>query len=130
MGAHRTNPVAIANAQPRQVTQPMQAMDLGEEVALIGVMLRPVIDTVTNELVIRLEMVGGHNSPILGGLMPREVPVGELVRLPLAKVRAVLKGAPPPAVEAPVGLATAETGDSPVDAPADGGPRLILGGRR
>lgn len=128
MGQHRTNPVAIANAQPRQMTQ---AMDLGEEVALLGVMLRPVIDTVTKELVIRLEMVGGHNSPILGGLTPREVPVGELVRLPLAKVRAVLKGAPPPAVEAPGVAAPAETDSSPVDdAPAGGGPRLILGGRR
>lgn len=101
-----------------QAPQKHAVMELGEGVGLLGVMLRPVVDEATDELVIRLEMVGGPLSSIVG-ITPRNVPVGELARLPLAKVRAVLKmGAS--AVEPP-----APTVEPPVDAP-----RLILGGKR
>lgn len=119
MGQHRYNPVAQANSGPQQT---VNVLDLGEDVALLGVMLRPVVDTVTNELVIRLEMVGGHASPILGGFAPKPVGIGELARLPLAQVRAVLKWAAPSAAETPGGLA-------PVGTPEDGAaeaPRLSV----
>lgn len=125
MGQHRHNPTAqaLASVGPRKE---VQVMPLGEDVVLLGVMLRPVIDTFTDELVIRLEMAGGLNSPVIG-LLPQQVPVGELARLPLKKVRAVFKGEAPSAVEPGV-PAPVEVGDSPAEIPAGGSPLIIING--
>lgn len=124
MGAHRTNSVALANAAlgPKQE---VQVMDLGEDAVLLGVHLVPGIDRVKDELVILLNAVGGHASPILGAFEPRVVSLCELARAPLAKLRLALKGASPPVVETPATPSAVET-------PAGGAPdapRLILGGR-
>lgn len=120
MGAHRTNPVAIANRQPQQQ---VNVMPLGEDVGLIGVHLIPAWDTEKDELVIFLNVVGGVASPILGGIMPKNVKLCEVARAPLARLRAALKGAPPPSVEPPAGLAAVET---PEGAAPDEPSKLIL----
>lgn len=106
MGQHRTNPVAIANRVPQQQ---VNAMPLGEDTALIGVHLIPAWDTEKDELVVFLNVVGGVMSPIMGGILPRNIKLCEVARAPLSKLRAALRGAPSPSVEPPAGLAAVET---------------------
>lgn len=89
MSEHRHNPVAQANSGPRET---VNLMDLGEGVALLGVHIVPAIDKAKDELVILINAIGGHLSPIVGGFTPRPTVLCEIARAPLSALRKVFKG--------------------------------------
>lgn len=94
MSEHRTNPVAIANAVPKQI---MNALDLGGGAAILGVQIVPVLDEKRENVVIVLVGVGGRKSDLIP-LIPKPVILAELAKIPIAQAqKAFLGGAPEPA---------------------------------
>lgn len=94
MGEHRHNPIAQANSEPRKM---VQAIDLGDEFALIGLQLMPALDESKENLVVLLAAIGGRNSPLVP-LQPKPVVIMELTKVPLASIRRALGGEAPAAV--------------------------------
>lgn len=93
MGEHLSNPIAKANAVPRRR---IQVMDIGEGYALAGLSLTPVLsmdsDKEEPDFCIVITAVGGKNSELVP-IIPTSFVVGEVGRMPLSKLRSLLKAA-------------------------------------
>lgn len=109
-------------------TQQVHALDLGEDVALMGVQLQPVTDDQGN-LVVLLVGYGGHMSPIVGGFKPRPVVLAEIAKIPLTVARHVFKGGAP-SVEVGPPVPPSPTVGPNAEVASSAYPKLILGGRR
>lgn len=89
----RLNPVARANAEPQKM---VRAISLGEGYAAIGLTLEPMISSDSDEaephFCAVLTVVGGRESELVP-MMPVKVILGEVGRLPVSKVRAMIASA-------------------------------------
>lgn len=88
MGDHRNNPVARANAQPRQMARIMLLGDTG--IGLLGLQLLPVKDG--EDFVVKLAAIGGRASDLIP-LEPRPVILGEIARLKESELAALFEAA-------------------------------------
>lgn len=89
MGEHKFNPMAQAAAHGR----PVQLMDIGEGYALAGVGVQPFIHTDEDgnrTLAIVVVALGGKPSQLMPQMAATQVVLGEVGRMPLAGVHALI----------------------------------------
>ena len=72
-------------------------MMIGDGYAVLGCSLEPAIDSEGN-LSIVLSLVGGRDS-VITGMQPVKLPLGELAKIPVAKVQELLAKAMAPVEE-------------------------------
>lgn len=89
MSEHRFNPVAIANQVPQRKGVPY--VDLGDNVGLLGIALRPIKDPVSGEFRCAVVAAGGRVSD-LAPMQPREVVIGFVPTVGLEMVKKLLLG--------------------------------------
>lgn len=110
MGAHRDNPVALANAVPQRRGVPV--IDLGDSVGLLGLALKPIKDPVSGEFRVAVVAAGGRVSDLMP-LQPREVVIGFIPVVPLDMIKKLLLGE---IVDGPGALEAEGSGEPPAAA--------------
>ena len=86
MGDHRRNPVSLANAVPQQQ---VRAMDLGDNIALLGIRLVPSVKDGNFAVLV---VAGGGRMSDLMPMQPTEVVIGVVPTIPMEGVKALLSG--------------------------------------
>lgn len=90
------HPGASAPQAPQQ-SRPVQVLDLGEGVGLIGLQLEP-IKTEGGDFTVGVMVIGGPMSDLVP-MTPRKVLLGTALTTPIENVRALLRGEKPEEVK-------------------------------
>lgn len=86
MGEHHLNPVAKANAVPRET---IRVLDLGDDLVLAGIFLQPVFredKDGSKHLAVLLMATVGRKSNLVP-LQPISIPLGEVGAAPMEKFK-------------------------------------------